>query len=64
MREEKPAEYVKVVASLLPKELLVRKDPLEDVSDEKLAEMIEWLDGAIEQGDGAPRPTHRGSGKA
>ena len=26
-REEKPTEYVKVVAGLLPKELLVRKDP-------------------------------------
>ena len=32
-REAKPTEYLKVVAGLLPKELLVRKDPVAEMSD-------------------------------
>jgi hypothetical protein len=37
MRVERPAEYVKVVASLMPKELLVTQDSaLTDLSDEQL----------------------------
>ena len=34
-REEKPTEYVKVVASLLPKKLLVRKDPVDELRNEE-----------------------------
>jgi hypothetical protein len=37
MRVERPAEYVKVVASLMPKELLVTQDnALTDLTDEQL----------------------------
>jgi len=35
-----PAEYVKIIASLLPKELLVRKDPMNEMSDEEIDDVI------------------------
>ena len=64
-REEKPTEYVKVVAGLLPKELLVRKDPVNDMSDEEIIDVLEILRGIV-AGDGE-RPhkaTHTGAGRA
>ena len=64
-REEKPTEYVKVVAGLLPKELLVRKDPVAEMSDEEIADALDVLRGIV-AGDGERphRPTHKGSGTA
>jgi hypothetical protein len=35
MREEKPAEYIRAIASLMPKELEI-SHPLDDLSDEQL----------------------------
>ena len=35
MREEKPAEYIRAIASLMPKELEITR-PLDDVSDDEL----------------------------
>ena len=64
-REEKPTEYVKVVAGLLPKELLVRKDPVDEMSDEESADVLDILKEIV-AGDGQ-RPhqaTHKGSGRA
>ena len=64
-REEKPTEYVKVVAGMLPKELLVRKDPVDEMSDEEIADALDTLRGIV-AGDGE-RPhkaTHKGSGRA
>jgi hypothetical protein len=48
-REEKPAEYLKIVASVLPKELPkdAARDPLEDLSDADLLARIRSLDDAI-----------------
>lgn len=46
-REEKPTEYVKVIAGLLPKELLLRKDPVEEMSDEEIADVLEVLRGMV-----------------
>ena len=49
MRQEKPAEYIKVVASLMPKQLEeVATDPLDGISDERLEEMIAVLDRMVE----------------
>ena len=64
-REEKPTEYVKVVAGLLPRELLVRKDPVDEMSDEEIADALDILRGIV-AGDGERphRPTHKGSGTA
>ena len=50
MREEKPSEYIKVVASLMPKQLEeVATDPLDGISDERLEEMIAVLDRMVEE---------------
>ncbi len=64
-REEKPNEYVKIVAGLLPKELLVRKDPMDEMSDEEIADALDILRGIV-AGDGERphRPTHKGPGRA
>src|SRR6202046_5538586 len=45
-REEKPAEYVKVLASLLPKEVEIKR-PLEDMSDDELVNAIELIRASI-----------------
>ena len=50
-REEKPTEYVKVVAGLLPKELQVRTDPENELSDKEIADALEIL-REIVAGDG------------
>jgi hypothetical protein len=42
-RIEKPIEYLKLVASLLPKELLITDNVLEDMSDEQLLETIQTV---------------------
>ena len=58
-REQKPAEYLKIVAGLLPKELLVQKDPINEMSDEEIADVLETLRGMVAQdGKGGHRPTH------
>lgn len=62
VRKEDPVAYVKVCASILPKELNVKVDPLEDLTDEQLDRRIRQLaaalDLAIEGGasEGAPTP--------
>jgi len=39
-RIEKPIEYLKLIAGLMPKELLITDNVLEDMSDEQLLETI------------------------
>lgn len=43
VREEKPDAYLKVVASLLPRDLNLRVNPLEALSDEELNQRIRVL---------------------
>jgi hypothetical protein len=45
-REEKPAEYVKVLASLLPKEVEIKR-PLEDLTDDELVNAIELIRASV-----------------
>ena len=40
MRVERPAEYIKVIASLVPKELLIQESALGDMSDDELVENL------------------------
>ncbi len=40
-REERPTDYVKVEACLLPKELLVRKDPVDELTDQEIADALD-----------------------
>lgn len=43
VRDEKPEQYLKVIASLVPKDLNVNVDPLEGWSDEELNAAIAAL---------------------
>ena len=56
VREERPHEYLKVVAGILPKELNVRTDALEELSDDELAAAISVLQSLIggNESDGGP----------
>lgn len=40
VRKEKPAEYLKVVASLLPKQVEIREGAFDGVDDEQLAALV------------------------
>jgi len=61
MRADKPAEYVKVIASILPKEMNVKIDAVEELTDDELIERLHTLRAAYhavtgrigEAGDGA-----------
>lgn len=46
-REKDPAAYVRVVAGLLPKEMLIRKEPETELSDDELIEGIEYLKALV-----------------
>ena len=50
-REEKPEVYLRVIASLLPKEVQVRTDPFDELSDDELRDAIEILQQAMRGGD-------------
>ena len=52
MRLEKPSDYVRCVASLMPKQLEVER-PLQDMTDDELSDSIEALRRFIAQGAGA-----------
>ena len=45
-RKEDPVAYVKVVSALLPKEVVLDKRPLEDLTDDQLRDLLARLDGA------------------
>ena len=41
VRSEKPAEYLKIIAAIVPKEINVRDMTLEDMSDEELLDRLD-----------------------
>ncbi|PDT82922.1 hypothetical protein [Sinorhizobium sp. BJ1] len=47
VRADKPDQYLKVVASILPKDLNVNINSTDDLTDEQLIERIRSLDSAI-----------------
>ncbi|WP_240545198.1 DUF5681 domain-containing protein [Sinorhizobium fredii] len=47
VREEKPDQYLKVIASILPKDLNVNINNMDDLTDDQLIERIRSLDSAI-----------------
>jgi len=61
VRETKPADYLKVVASILPKEVNVNKSALQELSDDELAGILDAvrlqiLGGAhVHVGDGSEK---------
>jgi hypothetical protein len=46
VRQERPADYLKIIASIIPKEVHVRERSLEDMSDEELFAAIDMLRNA------------------
>ena len=48
VRGEKPEAYLKVVASILPKQLEVSADPFDGVSDDDLARIVAAATAALE----------------
>ena len=59
VREEKPDAYLKVVASILPKELNVKVSELDDLSDEQIDKRIAALARALELEIGAGKAAGR-----
>jgi hypothetical protein len=43
VRAEKPSDYLKIIASIVPKEFTVRTETLEDMSDEELLESLDQV---------------------
>lgn len=58
VRTEKPDAYLKVVASILPRDLNVNINPMEELSDDELVQRLRDLESIVApflrtQGDGA-----------
>lgn len=47
VRAEKPDQYLKVIASILPKDLNVNINQMDDLTDDQLIQRIRSLDSAI-----------------
>ena len=47
MIAEKPGDFVRVVATQVPKELAVTQNPLSDLTDDELAEAIAFVKASI-----------------
>jgi hypothetical protein len=47
VREERPHEYLKVVASLLPKQVEIKEDAFGDLTDEQLAAVLASVTAAL-----------------
>jgi hypothetical protein len=47
VRSEKPDQYLKVIASILPKDLNVNINNMDDLTDDQLIQRIRQLDSAI-----------------
>ncbi len=61
VRVEEPAQYVKVIASLLPKEVKVDVNPLDDLPDDELARLIDVI-RAADRTTAAPRDRSEATG--
>ena len=49
MRIERPAEFVKTAAYLMPKEMTLEVGPLQELSDDKLITYIEYTERELER---------------
>lgn len=47
VRIERPHEYLKVIASILPKELNIKSEPLEEMDEDELAAIVAAARAAI-----------------
>ena len=56
VRVEKPAEYLRIVASILPKEVLLTDSGLEDLTDDELRDALAWV-RSCKRADAVPTST-------
>ncbi len=49
VREERPDQYLKVVASILPKELNVNTNPVEELTDDQLGDLLDAARASLER---------------
>jgi hypothetical protein len=52
VRQQRPQEYLKLIASLQRKHVELRVDPFAEVSDEELSVLINWAQSAIAEAAG------------
>ena len=55
VRKDDPSTYLRVIASILPKELTVSNTPLDEISDDELLEVLVKLRSIIVE-EGQKRP--------
>lgn len=63
-REQKPMEFAKMIAGILPRELLVRTAPESEMTDDELADAIEALSRVADRlrdGGTGVDPSHGGT---
>ncbi len=58
-REEQPQGYLRLIASLLPKELDPKDNPLKDLLDDELNDLIEFFRGRLARRRDAGDPDQR-----
>ena len=51
VRKDDPSTYLRVISSILPKELTVSNTPLDDISDDELLELLAKLRSIIAEDD-------------
>ena len=62
VRAERPQDYLKVVASILPRDLNVNINPLEEATDDELVQRLRDLESVIRPFLGADRGGGAGEG--
>lgn len=63
VRTEKPADYLKIIASIVPKELTINAPTLDEMSDEELLDRLDQvrsLAAALSGAQASPRATASG----
>jgi hypothetical protein len=60
VRSEKPADYLRVIASVIPREITVNPSPLEDMSDDELLDNLAIVRGLMDGRLTRPKPRNSG----
>ena len=55
VRRERPAAYLKLIAMLMPKDLNIKINPYDGMTDEQLAQRLEALKGGVDKGSNRER---------
>lgn len=63
VRIERPQDYLKIIASIVPKEFLVKEQSLEDMSDDELLEVLASVRSIIATSGRAPADSRVGKAR-